>query len=182
MAGLASRHPRRLCGLAALGGDPQDDNEQSVSSRAARRGQAWRCPPGWADPMPTLRSKDDGLLYRLQSRRSTLRMQAWLPRQRRAALAFGGRSADEAIEGELLRVLEPAAIEAALEAHREETRRCDATSKPRAMPPTRRSDNTTLPTPPIVWWQENWSYAGIALSSASPNWRTELNGMSARPR
>ena len=40
-------------------------------------------------------------------------------------IAFGGRSADEAIEGELLRVLEPAAIEAALQAHREETRRCD---------------------------------------------------------
>src|SRR5262249_51918398 len=40
-------------------------------------------------------------------------------------IAFGGRSADEAIEGELLRVLEPAAIEAALEAQREETRRCD---------------------------------------------------------
>src|SRR5258708_32264673 len=40
-------------------------------------------------------------------------------------IAFGGRSADEAIEGELLRVLEPAAIEAALEAPREETRRRD---------------------------------------------------------
>ena len=37
-------------------------------------------------------------------------------------IAFGGLSADEAIEGELLRVLEPAAVEAALEAHREETR------------------------------------------------------------
>jgi DNA invertase Pin-like site-specific DNA recombinase len=40
-------------------------------------------------------------------------------------IAFGGRGADEAIEQELLRVLEPVAIEAALEAHREETRRCD---------------------------------------------------------
>jgi hypothetical protein len=37
-------------------------------------------------------------------------------------IAFGGRSADEAIEGELLRVLEPAAIEAALEAHRSRER------------------------------------------------------------
>jgi len=85
-------------------------------------------------------------------------------------IAFGGRSADEAIEGELLRVLEPAAIEAALDA------------QPRAMPPTRHSDNTTPPTPPIVWWRENWSYAGIALSGASLNWRTELNSISARPR
>ena len=40
-------------------------------------------------------------------------------------IAFGGRGADDAIEEELLRVLEPAAIEAALEAHQEETRRRD---------------------------------------------------------
>ena len=40
-------------------------------------------------------------------------------------IAFGGRGVDDAIEQELLRVLDPAAIEAALEAHREETRRRD---------------------------------------------------------
>jgi hypothetical protein len=40
-------------------------------------------------------------------------------------IAFGGRGVDDAIEQELLRVLDPAAIEAALEAYREETRRRD---------------------------------------------------------
>jgi DNA invertase Pin-like site-specific DNA recombinase len=40
-------------------------------------------------------------------------------------IAFGGRGADEAIGEELLRVLEPAAIEAALEAYRQDTRRRD---------------------------------------------------------
>ncbi|HXP74514.1 MAG TPA: recombinase family protein [Stellaceae bacterium] len=49
----------------------------------------------------------------------------WLDNGEPRCIAFGGLRVDDAIEDELLRVLEPGAVEAALEADRQETRRRD---------------------------------------------------------
>ncbi len=49
----------------------------------------------------------------------------WLDNGDPRCIAFGGLRVDDAIEDELLRVLEPGAVEAALEADREKTRRRD---------------------------------------------------------
>jgi DNA invertase Pin-like site-specific DNA recombinase len=49
----------------------------------------------------------------------------WLDKGEPRCIAFGGLRVDDAIEDELLRVLEPGAVEAALEADREETHRRD---------------------------------------------------------
>jgi hypothetical protein len=49
----------------------------------------------------------------------------WLDNGEPRCIAFGGLRVDDAIEDQLLRVLEPGAIEAALEADREETHRRD---------------------------------------------------------
>jgi DNA invertase Pin-like site-specific DNA recombinase len=49
----------------------------------------------------------------------------WLDNGEPRCIAFGGLRVDDAIEAEVLRVVEPGAIEAALEADRDETRRRD---------------------------------------------------------
>jgi len=63
---------------------------------------------------------------------------------------------DDAIEAAILKVVEPSAIAAAIEADAQEAARRDEGSetwKQCAIPPIAPSDNTTRPIPPIVWWR-----------------------------
>src|SRR5436189_2620319 len=86
MAILAAGLTRGLCRVDAFGGDPQDVGKQSVWSESSGRGQARRIASCGVDALSTLRSEDDGLLHRPESRYSALRMLSWSARQWRAAM------------------------------------------------------------------------------------------------
>jgi hypothetical protein len=105
-------------------------------------------------------------------------------------IAFGGLRVDDAIEEELLRVLEPGAIEAAVAAEREETRRRDDVLEALnrdleaaryAVDKAFRKYDATDPAHRLVA-AELESSVGTALSSVSRSWKAESRNTSARPQ
>ena len=160
---------------------------ESNLSGANQAGAQARCIAScWADALSTLRSEDDGLLHRASRSRVTHACVVVST----VASRYVSRSAvraDDAIEDDFLRVLEPGAIEAALEADRRKTQRdarCGgrsrATSKRPVTRTTRRFANTTRPTRPIGLLPVNLRFAGTARSNASPSWRQDSKNTSQK--
>ena len=64
-------------------------------------------------------------------------------------IAFGGLRVDDAIEAAILKVVEPSAIAAAIEADAQEAARRDEVR-----------DALVRDLEAIVWWRQSWNYAG----------------------
>ena len=74
---------------------------------------------------------------------------------------------DNAIEAAILKVVEPSAITAAIEADAQQATRRDEIREAllrdlevMRYAADRASDNMTRPIPPIAWWRQSWNYAG----------------------
>ena len=88
---------------------------------------------------------------------------------------------DEAIRDELLRVVQPAAVESAIMASEEEShpppsttsflKLYNETSRRRVIACNELRSNMILPTRRIVWWRKSWNDAGMPLCSKSRNWK-----------
>ena len=98
----------------------------------------------------------------------------WLDNGEPRCIGFGGSPVDEAIAREILRVVQPAAIEAAMVAHERRTHEArrgrwppwSATWRRPATPRTGRRSNSMPPIPRTGWWPTNSSDAGTRPWSA----------------
>ena len=102
----------------------------------------------------------------------------WLDNGEPRCIAFGGLRVDDAIEAELLKVLEPAAVAAAVAAEAQMpstatrcARRCCATCRRPATPRTGHSGSTTPSIPPTGSWRQNWKRVGTRRSRRWPKSR-----------
>jgi hypothetical protein len=55
MAGAEAQHPRRVCELGEVRGNPRHGQQQRSHQSASRRAQAWRRAAGRSDPVQALR-------------------------------------------------------------------------------------------------------------------------------
>ena len=168
LARVAPARPRGLHWLGAVPADPARDRRELGRLPDVRGGQA-----GAGLLAGFLRCRRCGrkLAVRYTGRQhDVLRyccIRGWIDQGEPRCIAFGGLPVDEEIGRQLLRVVQPAALEAAMAAHEEDRHRgtrpgrlWNATSKRRDTRPTGPGSNSTPWTRTIAWWQMSWSDAG----------------------
>jgi hypothetical protein len=104
---------------------------------------------------------------------------SWLDSAQPRCIGFGGQAVDAAVARELLRVVQPAAIEAALMAAEEQAHKHDEVlaALERDLEAARYRSSTTRPTRRIVWSPTSWSAAGTRRCSGCGNWSLKSNGI-----
>lgn len=126
VAGSDPRGSRGVCELGGIREDSTDDRRQCARERAAGCRQEGCSLIGGPLALSPLREQADRTLHGHQH--DVLRYachRAWLDKGQPRCIAFSGRGVDAAIAREVLRVVQPAAIEAAILAREEDTKKQD---------------------------------------------------------
>jgi DNA invertase Pin-like site-specific DNA recombinase len=113
----------------------------------------------------------------------------WLDNGEPRCIAFGGLRVDDAIEAELLKVLEPAAVTVAMKAEAQQpitatrcARLCYATCRPPTTPRIMPSGSTTPSIPPTGSWPQSWRRGGTERSKRWPRSRPRSPPTTPSPR
>src|SRR5262249_56247277 len=126
MVDVEAQHPRRVCELGEVRGDPRNGQQQRSHWSTSRRAQAWRHAAGRSDSVQALWPQAHSPVHRYEAPYPALQLQPRLDGQWRPSLPLFRRlRVDDAIEDALLGVVGPGAIAAATAAAKEAEERQD---------------------------------------------------------